>query len=204
MVNWSTPAKSQRWLRTLKGLAVCSFPGLSVDSAPPLIGLVCLPVYKMLLVLEWGLLEDVVAGFKTCVLKPFSQKNAIHSNQGFFFLSSIPSVFSSVVPIEGQHRPGVDCPSALEVPKSRCFIPHTHCARRVTPSPSCLWSLCRGAWSGETWAEGVPRIQSAVWTLQMWKEWTSYSHLLVGLIQHRTKVSSVKFVNVSCSKVIVT
>lgn len=69
----------------------------------------------MLLVLEWGLLEDVVAGFKTCVLKPFSQKNAFHSSQGFF-LSSILSVFSSMVPIDGQRRPGVDYPSALEVP----------------------------------------------------------------------------------------
>lgn len=114
----------------------------------PLADLVCLPVYRVL-VLEWGLLEDVVAGFKTCVLKPFSQKNAIHSNQGFF-LSSIPSVFSSMVPIDGQRRPGVDCPLALEVPKSRCFISDGHCAWRVTPSPSSLWSLCRGAWSGET------------------------------------------------------
>lgn len=58
----------------------------------PLVDRVCLPVYRVL-VLEWGLLEDVVAGFKTCVLKPFSQKNAIHSNQGFFFFHLFPVFF---------------------------------------------------------------------------------------------------------------
>lgn len=65
----------------------------------PLVDLVCLPVYRMLLVLEWGLLEDVVAGFKTCVLKPFSQKNAIHSNQGFFAF-----IYSQCFFFNGAHK----------------------------------------------------------------------------------------------------
>lgn len=45
-----------------------------------------------------------------------------HYNQGSF-LSAIPGGFSSVVPTEGQHRPAVDRPLALEEQRYRCFVP---------------------------------------------------------------------------------
>lgn len=189
MVDWVTPEKCLRRLMHTWRVG----PAWDVSSCqltlPPLVLILFACVNRELSVRRCGCW--IFKKEKKCILKPFSEKNAIHYNQGSF-LSAIPGGFSSVVPTEGQHRPAVDRPLALEEERCRCFVPDGHCAWGVLSSHSCLRSLSEGPRVGRP-GQGVgPGYRVLEWILQsrtaMATHGASHSRPPVQLIHHKAKL----------------